>query len=232
MCISVSGRCFLSKYSTGKSANRGECLQPCRREYVIKDKDGEFEYIVGEDYIMSPKDLCTIDFIDELIISGVDAFKIEGRMRPPEYVKVVTSVYRRAIDNFFKDSLTRPLINDLKDELYTVYTRGFSCGFYFGKPADSFSRELLHTTEKKYLGYVKKIYKKIKVAEVLIQNGTLRKNDILLFVGKNTPALTSRAIEIQKDHSYIDKASKSEKVGIKLPFIVRQKDKVFILKRR
>ena len=106
MCLSVSGRCFLSEYSFSKSANRGECIQPCRREYIIYDTQGDCQYLAGKDYLLSPKDLCTIDFIDKLIEAGIDAFKIEGRIRSPEYVRVVTSAYRRAIDAYFSGKLT------------------------------------------------------------------------------------------------------------------------------
>ena len=109
MCVSISGRCFLSQYSFGKSANKGECLQPCRREYLIQDQEEGNQYILGKDYVLSPKDLCTIDFIDQLIEAGIDSFKIEGRIRSAEYVKITTSVYRKAIDAYFEGSLTRSL---------------------------------------------------------------------------------------------------------------------------
>ena len=142
MCIAVSGRCFMSHHLFGKSANRGECVQPCRREYEVYDPSIDKSLIVGEDYIMSPKDLCTIEFIDQLIESGIDSFKIEGRKRSPEYVAKVVSVYRQAIDLYFyqRDGVPENLLTDEKKkellgELGKVYNRGFSSGFYFDIPS-------------------------------------------------------------------------------------------------
>ena len=117
MCISISGRCLLSEHTFLKSANRGECIQPCRREFIIMDKDKESQYILGEDYVLSPKDLCSIEFIDKLIQSGISAFKIEGRNRSQEYTKVVTSVYRKAIDSCFNGNFNEELKQDLKQQL-------------------------------------------------------------------------------------------------------------------
>ena len=228
MCVSVSGRCFLSQYSFRKSANRGECLQPCRREYLIKDKEEGIEYVVGDDYIMSPKDLCTIDFIDELIKAGIDAFKIEARARSAEYVKVVTSVYRRAIDAFSKNELDDDLKNKLKKQLSTVYNRGFSSGFYFGKPDDAVSQALEHTHQKVFLGEVRRFYKKISVADILVQSGTLKRGDTLMFIGKSTPALSTVVQELQSEHKFVDCAAKGQHIGVKLPFIVKPRDKVFL----
>jgi putative protease len=228
MCVSVSGRCFLSQYSFGESANKGECLQPCRREYLIKDKDEGYEYVLGEDYIMSPKDLCTIDFIDELIKAGIDSFKIEARARSAEYVKVATACYREAIDAFFRKELDDDLKNRLKKRLTTVYNRGFSSGFYFGKPQGQVSRQLQHTHQKVFLGEVKRFYKKISVADVLIQAGTLKKGDTLMFIGKSTPALSAVATELQSAHEFVDSATKGQNIGVKLPFVVKPKDKVFL----
>ena len=161
MCISVSGRCFLSEYSFGKSANKGQCLQPCRREYSIIDNENEASYRIGKDYLLSPKDICTIDFIDDLVAAGIHAFKIEGRMKSAEYVQVTASAYRRAIDAACEDTLTSSLKGKLKKELKTVYTRGFSQGFFFGVPFGKISRKLEHTHEKVFIGIVTKFFKKI-----------------------------------------------------------------------
>ena len=228
MCVSISGRCFLSQYSFNKSANRGECLQPCRREFLIKDTEGETDYLLGKDYLLSPKDLCAIEFIDELIKAGITAFKIEGRMRSPEYIKVATSVYRKAIDSHFKGKLSGPLKKKLKQQLKTVYTRGFSSGFYFGQPTNAFSRKLAHTHEKVFLGEVKKFYKRIGVAEILLQNSSLKKGDEIIFYSKNTPVETATVQEMQQKHKFIKQAKKGEIIGVKLPFMVKSKDKVFI----
>ena len=135
MCIAVSGRCFMSHHLFGKSANRGECIQPCRREYEVYDPAIDKSLIIGEDYVMSPKDLCTIEFIDQLIETGIDSFKIEGRKRAPEYVAKVVSVYLQAIDLYFESQLTDEKKKELLIELEKVYNRGFSSGFYFGVPS-------------------------------------------------------------------------------------------------
>ncbi len=229
MCLSISGRCFLSSYSFASSANKGKCLQPCRREFLIKESDSDNEYILGKDYILSPRDLCTIDFIDRLIEIGIDAFKIEGRMRSPEYNKTVTSVYREAIDLYFRGGLSDTVKKEFKEKLKSVYTRGFSEGFYFGAPAgEKQSRSLEHKYEKKFLGIVKKYYKKISVAEVLISSGRLKEKDALLFMGENTPAQFSRAEEMQQNHAFVKEVRKGDFVGIKVPFILKKGDKVYL----
>ncbi|MFH1504196.1 MAG: U32 family peptidase [Candidatus Omnitrophota bacterium] len=232
MCVSISGRCFLSQYSFSKSANRGECLQPCRREFLITDIQDGHQYEVGRDYVLSPKDLCTIDFIDKLIEAGVSAFKIEGRIRSSEYAKVVTSVYRRAIDAYFNGKLTKPLKKKLKNELSGVYNRGFSSGFYLGAPKEPPSRELEHTHEKIYSGQITRFFKKIGVAEVKVSNEPIKKGDEILCVGKNTPASFAIVDNIQMNHKFVNEVKKGEAAGIKLPFIVKPKDKVFIRRKK
>jgi len=232
MCVSLSGRCFLSHHSFAKSANKGECLQPCRREYLIKDIEDEAEYLVGRDYLLSPKDLCVIDFVDQLIEAGVSAFKIEGRRRSPEYVKVVTACYRKAIDAYYAGTLTDKLKATLKEELGRVYNRGFSDGFYFGVPANWVSRGLEQTHEKIFLGDVTKFYKKISVAEIIVRNGTLKQGEKLLFTGKNTPAAFADVAEMQKDHQPVENAGPGEYVAVKLPFEAHRGDKVFIWRKK
>lgn len=232
MCLSISGRCFLSEFTFSRSANRGECLQPCRREYLIVDTQGECRYIAGRDYLLSPKDLCTIDFIDKLIESGINAFKIEGRIRSPEYVRVVISVYRRAIDAYFKGKLTDTFKKRLKKELSTVYNRGFSGGFYQGRAAEPPNRSLENTHQKVYLGEVTKFYKKINVAEMRVLNSELKKGEQILCIGKNTPASFARVDAIQINHKFVDGLKKGEVGGVKLPFIVKRKDKVFLWQKK
>jgi len=232
MCISISGRCFLSSYTASKSANRGECLQYCRREFQIRDVENESEYILGTDYVLSAKDLCSIDFIDQLIESGIDSFKIEGRRRAPEYVKVVTSVYRTAIDAYFAGELTVALKKKLKEQLSRVFNRGFSKGFYFGQPKKAFSSGLDNTYEKVFLGEVVKFFKKISVAEIRLQNRPLSKGEELLFIGKSTPASFAIASELQQNHEFVNTVQKGELLGLKLPFVVKPKDKVFLWRKK
>ncbi len=234
MCVSISGRCFLSQESFSRSANRGKCLQPCRREFLIKNKEEDSQYILGRNYVLSSKDLCTIDIIDRLITSGIHAFKIEGRIRSPEYVKVVTSVYRKAIDAFLEDRLDGGgLKEDLRDRLKEVYNRGFSTGFYLGEPGSGdFSKELENEHEKVFLGEIVKFYKKISVAEIFIRNEGIKVGQEILISGRTTPASFAKVTELQQYHKPVDSACIGEAVAIKLPFTARPKDKAFIWRRR
>lgn len=227
MCVSISGRCFLSQHTFSKSANRGECLQPCRREFLIVDEDKECEYILGKDYILSPKDLCTIGFIDELIEAGIHAFKIEGRMRSPEYVKAVTSAYRKAIDMYSEGKLTSGVKEELLVGLAATFNRGFSEGFYHGVPDDT-GGVAAGDYEKIYVGEVIKFYKKIKVAEILVNTRGLRKGQKILISGKSTGAQFAVINQMEIDHKSVDEVKKGERVGINLPFDVRARDKVFL----
>lgn len=228
MCVSISGRCYLSLEAMQKSANRGECSQPCRREFLIKEKEENKSFILGEDYVLSPKDLCTIEFLDELIEGGIDVFKIEGRMRSVEYIKIVTAVYRQAIDLHFENKLTPSLKIEFKKQLSKVYNRGFSCGFYFGRPVDWISRRLEHRSEKIFLGEVIKFYQRISVAEIIIRSNQLTRGDLLMVVGKNTPARFFKAKEIQQEHQWVESIKKGETAGVKVPFKVRGKDQIYI----
>ncbi len=229
LCVSVSGRCFLSQDTFSKSANRGECIQPCRREFVIKDVDGECEYILGRDHILSPKDLCTLNIIDKLITSGISAFKIEGRIRPPEYVSVVTSVYRAAIDAFFDENLDQKLKENLLGKLKKSFNRGFSEGFYEGRPYD-LGGTVQKEYEKVYLGEVRKFYKKIGVAEIMVLNGSLKSGQKILITGRKTPAGFTEVSGMEIDHEVVEHVPKGNAVGVKVPFVVRPKDKVFLWK--
>ncbi len=230
MCSSISGRCYLSHEVFQKSANRGECIQPCRRKYRITDLEEECEYILGEDYVLSAKDLCTINFLDRIIESGADALKIEGRMRSPEYVRIVTETYREAIDSYYEGSLTEKKKKDLFGKIEKgAFSRGFSGGFYKGRPNDTGGRTKTGY-EKVFLGEVKKFYGKIKVAEIKIMNGSVKAGDTVLVYGKKTPASFAIAESIEKEHESLKRASKGDKVGIKIPFNVRKNDKVFLWK--
>jgi putative protease len=227
MCVSVSGRCFLSHQAFGKSANRGECLQPCRRMFSIEDIDKETQYRLGNDYILSPKDLCTIGFFDKMIEAGIKVFKIEGRNRPPEYVSEVTACYREAIDAYYEKRLNTKLKNSLIKRLKKSYNRGFENGFYLGKP-DTLGGTVQKKYEKVYLGEVTKFYSKISVAEILIRKGPLNIGDSILVTGKRIPATHCIVKEMQIDHKVVASAKKGARVGIKLPLRAYPKDKVFL----
>jgi len=232
MCVSISGRCFMSEDTFGKSANRGECIQPCRREFRITDMDDDTSYVIGRDYVLSPKDLCTVGILDRLIEAGINAFKIEGRIRSPEYVKEVTTVYREAIDAYFDNTLNDDLKNSLYGRLKRMYNRGFSEGFYLGRPDEWVSGRLENEYEKVFLGEVVKFYKKINVAEILIRNEGIRKGQQILINGKTTPASFARVDELEQDHRPVDFAPRGETVAIKLPFTARPKDQAYIWQKK
>ncbi len=232
LCVSISGRCYFSGHFFGESANRGKCFQPCRREFLIKDAARGDEYILGKDYVLSAKDLCTIDFIDKLIDSGACAFKIEGRMRSPEYSSIVTSVYRRAIDAYFEGRLTVKLKKTLRGELEKVFSRGFETGLYLGRPKDIGSSKGAHGYEKIYAGEVTNYYSRIGVAEVRLSNSGISTGDQILVFGKTTPASFFFVSELQVEHKAVVRARKGELAGIKLGKSVRPKDKLFLVRNK
>lgn len=231
MCLSISGRCLLSLHSHGRSANRGQCDQPCRRQYYIQDQQGKADFLLEGDHLLSPRDLCTIDFLEQILESGVTAFKIEGRMRSAEYVGVVTSSYRQAIDAWQNKKLDDQLKQVLRNRLSTVYNRGFTDGFFFGPPSGDGSRGLGHSHEKIFLGDIQNYYKKIQVAEIRILNESLHKGDELLIMGKNTPAFYAFADEMEQSHQSVTTVTKGEVVALLLPVDVRPKDKVFLWRK-
>jgi U32 family peptidase len=230
MCISESGRCFLSQELFRKSANRGECLQPCRRSYIIKDIEEKHELVVGSNYILSPKDLCTLPFIQKLIGLGVNAFKIEGRNRSPEYVKAVTEAYREAIDT----KLTKERIKQLMDKLKTVYNRGFNSGFYLGKPStesftDAYGSKA--TERKEYIGRIMNYYKQAGVAEVKIESGRLKVGDRILIIGNTTGVIEQQLLSIKLKGKDAEKAVKGQLMTIKTDSLARINDKVFLVRK-
>ena len=230
MCVAVSGRCFMSHHAFGQSANRGECVQNCRREYEIYDKRGGVSFLIGEDYVMSPKDLNTIEFIDLLIEAGIDSFKIEGRKRSPEYIATVISVYRRAIDLYSEGKLTPEIKKKMFVELETVYNRGFSSGFYFGAPSgDEYSVGSGNqaTTKKVYVGKVLNYYKKSKIAHVLLQAGDLGLNDKIYIIGNSTGTVELSIDSLMKDESLVTEAEKGSEVTFACAETVRLNDQVY-----
>lgn len=230
MCVAVSGRCFMSHEIFGKSANRGECLQPCRREYEIIDKDEKYSLVLGEDYVMSPKDLCTIPFIDKLIESGIDSFKIEGRKRSPEYIAKVVGVYRKAIDYYFENKLTDDIKTEFINELSKVYNRGFSPGFYLGEPgSESYTKIYgsIATTRKVYVGKVLNYYQKNKIAYIEIMAGSVSIGDSIYIIGNTTGTVEIQIEKIMNETEEITEAHKGTKITIECNERVREYDKVY-----
>jgi putative protease len=232
MCVSESGRCFASQFLFRKSANRGECLQPCRRSYKVRDIETGYELKLENNYVMSPKDLCSITFIDKLIGAGIDAFKIEGRNRPPEYVSVVTCCYRKAIDAVQKGKFDEKMKKQLLSELSKVYNRKFSSGFYLGLPTNDDWTNLYGSgaaEAKKYSGKVRNYYQKIGVAELLIESGALKLGDEIYIMGNKTGTLRDKIRTMQINHKPVGKAEKGQRCAISVSRKVRKNDKVFLI---
>lgn len=231
LCISISGRCFMSEYLFGQSANRGKCLQPCRRRYHIIDTDNESELVVADGYVMSPKDICTLPFLETVLGAGVTACKIEGRMRPPEYVAAVTRVYRQAIDAVAQGVLNAEKKEAGMQELTTVYNRGFSSGFYFGMPANDLAAAggSVARERKRYIGEVRKYYARIGVAEVMVRNDGLSLGQRILISGKRTGVFEQPVTEMQMDHVPITMSGRGDRVAIKVTAPVARGDKVFVV---
>ena len=233
MCVSVSGRCFLSHHLFNKSANRGECMQPCRREYSILDKEENGnELILGKDYVMSAKDLCSIMFIDKLIEAKIDSFKIEGRKRSPEYVFNVVKVYREAIDLYFENKLSEKKKEELFLELKKVFNRGFSEGFYFDKPSGkdfAETRNSAASTRKEFIGKITNYFDKIKVAALKIETGELKIKDKVLIQGEKTGNLEIEIEDLRFEDKKIKKASKGQEVSFNCQK-ARKNDKVYLVR--
>lgn len=230
MCIAVSGRCFMSHEVFGKSANRGECLQPCRREYQITDSDEKFELQLGEDYVLSPKDLCSIEFLDKLIEAGIDAFKIEGRKRSPEYIAIVVSTYRQAIDLYHENKLSPDVKEVFVERLKKVYNRGFSPGFYFGEPgSESYAKTYgsIATTRKVYIGKVLNYYKKSEVAFIRLEADQLKTGDSIYIIGTTTGVVELKIDKIMQEEKVLTETSKGNDITIVCQERVRQYDKVY-----
>jgi U32 family peptidase len=241
MCVSISGRCFMSQYLYGKSANRGECQQPCRRKYIIKQVDGGKELEIGENYVLSPQDLCAMDFIEKIIDLDIDCLKVEGRNRSPEYVATVIKSYRRIIDFIcsaktkgkkYKEELAR-LKKELSTELDRVYHRGKGSGFFLGKPENQWSNSDGNkaTQKKERVGKVTSYYSNIGVAEFIIHESSIKIGDTLIFEGPNTGSYQEKITSLEKDHKKIKSAEKGEKVATKVSSKIGKRDTVYVIKK-
>ncbi|MFO7821603.1 MAG: peptidase U32 family protein [Lentisphaeria bacterium] len=232
MCVSVSGRCFLSQFADGKSANRGGCLQHCRREYHLTDPSNpEIELDLGEHYVMSAKDMCALPFLDKLMAAGIDAFKLEGRGKSPHYVATVTRCYRRAIDAAAAGELTASLKDELVTELEKVFNRGFCNGFYFGRPIGEFTDTAGSKTrqEKVFVGFVTNYFKQPQVAEIEVRDQTFSERDTLLIEGGATGAVTITVEEVRQDEKRVEKPKRGI-VTVPCPIRVRENNKVYRLR--
>ena len=236
MCVSVSGRCFMSQFHFDASANRGECRQPCRREYLIKDvRDGK-EFTLGQDYVMSPKDLCTLPFLDQILAAGVDSLKIEGRGRSPEYVSEVTACYRRVIDFYYGQREAADFAQQLaglKQELMArldaVFHRGFSDGFFFGRQITEWTggNGSKATHRKVHVGVVTNFFKKVMVAEIKVEGAGFSAGDELMFQGSATGVINLKAESIEEAFKPVQQAARGSLVGVRLSGLVRENDQVY-----
>lgn len=230
LCMAVSGKCYLSLDNMGRSANRGECMQICRRAYVVTDRDTGIELEVDNKYIMSPKDLKTIGFIDKMMNAGVRVFKIEGRARSAEYVYTVVKCYKEAIQAVLDGTFCETKVEDWTARLSTVFNRGFWDGYYQGKHLGEWSDKYgsSATQKKTYIGKAMKYFSKLGVGEFLIEAGELNVGDNLLITGPTTGVIYVTADEIHTDGP-VQSASKGEFVAIKVPEKVRPSDKLYKL---
>jgi putative protease len=229
LCMAVSGKCYLSLHENNKSANRGECFQTCRKSYIATGKESGYELEIDNEYIMSPKDLCTIGFLDKLIDAGVRVLKIEGRARSAEYVKEVSMCYDEAVNAIENKTYTREKTESWRKRLSTVFNRGFWDGYYLGQKMGEWNTGYgsSATKRKVYLGKVTNYFRKLNVAEIKLENGDLNKGDNILITGPTTGVVEYVADEIRVDLNVTEKAVKGELCSIKTTCYLRRSDKVY-----
>ena len=232
LCMAISGKCYLSLHEYGASANRGACYQICRRGYEVTDLETGAKLLVDNKYIMSPKDLCTIEFMDRIIDAGVTVFKIEGRARSSEYVKTVTRAYRDAADAVMEGRYTPELAASLKKRLETVFNRGFWDGYYqgarLGEWSDVYGNKATRT--KTYAGRITNYFGKLNVAEVLVESGDISVGDEVLICGPTTGVIEYVIPEIRVDLKNVQTAHKGEYCSIPVEERLRRSDKVYLFK--
>ena len=233
LCMAVSGKCYLSLHEYNASANRGACYQVCRHAYEVTDRETGAQLLIDNEYIMSPKDLCTVGFLDKMADAGVTVFKIEGRARSEEYVKITTRAYRQAADAIEAGNWSPELAKRLKEELSTVFNRGFWDGYYQGARLGEWSKVYGNQASrtKVYLGRVADYYARLGVAEIKMETGSFRVGDPLLITGPTTGVVEVEVAEIRLDDAHIlEEAAKGDLCSIAVPEKVRRGDKVYLFK--
>ena len=233
LCMAVSGKCYLSLDNLGRSANRGECMQVCRRSYTVTDRETGVELDVDNKYIMSPKDLKTIGFIDRMMAAGVRVFKIEGRARSAEYVYTVVRCYKEAIEAVRQGTFSEEKVADWNTRLATVFNRGFWDGYYLGQRLGEWSKVYgsSATEKKQYVGKGMKYFSRLGVGEFYIEAGEFGVGDKLLIVGPTTGALYVEATDIHGDNGPVERARKGMRVAIPVPEKVRPSDKLYLIQK-
>jgi U32 family peptidase len=234
LCVAISGKCYMSLASYNKSANRGECLQVCRRKYRVFDDETNNELVIDNNYVMSPKDLCTIKILDKIIESGVSVLKIEGRGRSMDYVYETVKVYREAIDAYYENKFSEKKLKKWEERLNSVFNRGFWHGGYYlndkvGEWSNTYGSK--STKKKIYIGDVLNYYSNKKIADIDIKSEEINIDDEILIIG-NTTYVKSIIKSIHSDKGEEKKAIKGLIVSINVPERVRKNDKVYVLKNR
>jgi putative protease len=229
LCMAVSGKCYLSLHSHNASANRGACIQNCRRKYVVIDKDEGVEFEIDNEYIMSAKDLCTIPFIDKVIEAGVQVLKIEGRGRAADYVDTTVSCYKEAVESIQQKTFTKDKIEDWLSRLSKVYNRGFWDGYYLGRKMgewnDSYGSK---ATEKKvFIGRGVKYFSRIKIGEFQMESYALQKGDQIMITGPTTGIVRTTAEELRVDDKNVDVVQKGDVFSLPVAETIRPSDKLY-----
>jgi putative protease len=229
LCMAVSGKCYLSLHENNKSANRGECYQTCRKSYIATGKESGYKLEIDNEYIMSPKDLCTIGFLDKLIDAGVRVLKIEGRARSSEYVKEVTMCYDEAVSAIADETFNSEKAELWRERLSKVFNRGFWDGYYLGQKMGEWNTNYgsSATKRKLYIGKITNYFTKLNVAEIKLENGDLKEGDTILITGPTTGVVEYTVDEIRVDLKVSVKALKGELCSIKTPDYLRRSDKVY-----
>jgi putative protease len=229
LCMAISGKCYLSLHTQNAAANRGACIQNCRRSYTVKDTETEEELVIDNEYIMSPKDLCTVDILDQLINSGVDVLKIEGRSKGADYVHEVTACYREAVDAVLENTYTEEKKKDWLDRLSKVYNRGFWEGYYLGRKLGEWTTTPGSIAEERkiYLGKATNYYPKIKVGEFLLEANNIKEGDELMIIGPAIGMAKETITTLIVNGEKADQASKGDKITFPFPTKLTGQDKLY-----
>ena len=229
LCMAVSGKCYMSLHENNASANRGACQQTCRKPYIVTEKESGYELEIDNEYIMSPKDLMTIQFLNKIVDAGISVLKIEGRARPPEYVKTVVSCYDEAVNAILDNTYDKKKINAWTERLSSVFNRGFWDGYYLGRKLGEWSHQYgsQATKRKIYIGKGNNYFQKIGVAEFIMETGSLDTGDEILITGPTTGVIQTRVREIRVDMKRVSKTQKGDRFSMPVDTIVRRSDKLY-----
>lgn len=229
LCMAVSGKCYLSLDNFNTSANRGACVQPCRRGYTVQDRDKEITLAIENEYIMSPKDLCTLPFLDKVLDAGVKILKIEGRGRSPEYTKVTVSVYSEAVKALQNGEFTDEKVAEWTERLRSVYNRDFWDGYYLGRKTGEWTQRYgsQATKTKIFVGTVTNFFSKINVAEIRMETQDIKLGDNIMIIGPTTGVYEDKISEIRVDLQPVESTSKGELCSIPTKNVIRRGDKVY-----